>query len=57
MCNYYNIGFGYAKDHNFTMEEVYEKILLDLRSEKNVGTGLTNILENMFIAFLYMITI
>ena len=26
---------------------VYKKILLDLRSDKNVGTGLTNILENM----------
>ena len=29
------------------MQEVYEKILLDLRFEKDMGTGLTNILKNM----------
>ena len=47
LCYFYNIGFGYAKDHNLTMEKVYEKILVDLRAEENVPSGLSIILDRM----------
>ena len=47
LCYFYNIGFGYAKDHNLTMEKVYENILVDLKAEENVTSGLSIILDRM----------
>ena len=47
MCNYYNVGFGYAKDHNLTMGETYEKILSELKNEDDISIGLTKIWSNM----------
>ena len=47
LCDYYNIGFGYAKDHNLTMEEVYDKIFDDLKNEEEIQSGLVNIWNKM----------
>lgn len=47
LCRHYNIAFGYAKAHNLTMEEIYEKIYHDLVSEAEINTGLTKIQDSM----------
>ena len=47
LCRHYNIAFGFAKDHNLTIEEIYEKIYHDLESEFEISTGLKNIRNSM----------
>ena len=47
LCRHYNIVFGFAKDHNLTIEDIYEKIYHDLESEFKISTGLKNIRNSM----------
>ena len=42
-CRYYDIGFGYAMDHNITVNQVYEKIFNDLKAHDDISTGLKDI--------------
>ena len=46
-CHYYDVGFGYGKDHNLTTEEVYKKVLNDLELEDDIATGLNQIWKKM----------
>ena len=41
LCDHYNTAFSYAKKHNLTIEELYEKIFFDLDEEDNISNGLT----------------
>lgn len=43
LCGHYNIAFSYAKKHNLTLEELYEKIFFNLNAEDNISNGLTKI--------------
>ena len=41
LCDIYDIAFSFAKKHNLTIEELYEKMFLNLNAEDNVFNGLT----------------
>ena len=43
LCGHYNIAYSYAKKHNLTLEELYEKIFFNLNAEDNISNGLTKI--------------
>ena len=43
ICSTYNFLFGYATDHNLTVEQTYEKIFLDLMIEDEISNGLKNV--------------
>ena len=46
-CYYYDLAFGYAKDHNLTLENVYDQIYSDLLVEDSISSGLSNIRNKM----------
>ena len=43
LCDIYDNAFSFAKKHNLTIEELYEKIFSDLNGEENISNGLTKI--------------
>ena len=43
MCSYYNSAFGYSKVHNLTVQEVNERIFIDLMEEEDISQGLSKI--------------
>ena len=43
LCDIYDIAFSFAKRHNLTIEELYEKIFFNLNAEDNISNGLTKI--------------
>ena len=43
ICKNFGFGFAYGKENNLTMEQVYEKIFVDLREEDDISIGLTMI--------------
>ena len=43
LCDIYNIAFSFAKKHNLTIEEFYEKIFFNLNAEDNISSGLAKI--------------
>ena len=43
LCDIYDIAFSFAKKHNLTIEEMYEKIFFNLNAEDNISNGLTKI--------------
>ena len=43
LCDIYDIAFSFAKRHNLTIEELYEKIFFNLNVEDNISDGLTKI--------------
>jgi hypothetical protein len=43
LCDIYNIAFSFAKKHNLTIEELYEKLFFILNAEDNISNGLTKI--------------
>ena len=47
LCDIYNIAFSFAKKHNLTIDELYEKVFLDLNAQDNTSDGLTKIWTNI----------
>ena len=43
ICKTFVFGFAYGKENNLTMEQVYEKIFVDLKEEDDISIGLTKI--------------
>ena len=46
-CTYIDIGFGYAKDQNISVKEVYDEIYTDLIAENEISPGFINIGSKM----------
>ena len=42
-CNNFAFALAYGKENNFTMEQVYENIFVDLKEEDDISIGLTKI--------------
>ena len=43
LCDIYDVAFSFAKKHNLTIDELYEKVFLDLNAQDNTSDGLTKI--------------
>lgn len=47
LCKNFEIGFGYSKKKNMTVEQVYENIYIDLEAHTDISSGLVNIKSEM----------